>query len=302
MYHGGSTESSLKEAVEGSDMVLALGGTLFEDFSAGLNTAKISRDVLVSVRPDHVEVVSDAGAVNPNEESYSPVFLGDVIDALLKQNLPKFTVPNVVKPPLPLDGGDLSSGITYGSVKGKLATFFQSNDIFINETGSASFIYVDLQLPEGCAYQNQTMWGSIGWATPAAFGAALAAPDKRVILVTGDGSHQLTANEIGAMGRYGAKPIIFCLNNGVFGIEEFLEDNEYKEYNDLAHWEYSNIPGAMGCSDWKCCKVSTNAELDQAMQDARTYDGASYIEVVLAEKLVYPPMSTAAKHQEYKAD
>jgi hypothetical protein len=59
------------------------------------------------------------------------------------------------------------------------------------------------------------LWGSIGWATPAAFGAAVAARDRRVVLVTGEGSHQLTAQEISQFGRRGLKPIVFVLNNVV---------------------------------------------------------------------------------------
>src|SRR6516164_6847194 len=51
------------------------------------------------------------------------------------------------------------------------------------------------QLPKGAVFHNQSLWGSIGWATPASFGAALAAPDRRLILVTGEGS-QLTAQEV----------------------------------------------------------------------------------------------------------
>ncbi len=42
------------------------------------------------------------------------------------------------------------------------------------------------RLPKGVTYHNQTLWGSIGWATPAAFGVAVAAPGKRVVLVTGE--------------------------------------------------------------------------------------------------------------------
>jgi indolepyruvate decarboxylase len=68
-------------------------------------------------------------------------------------------------------------------------------------------------MPRGASFHNQTLWGSIGWATPAAFGAAIAAPDRRVVLVTGDGSHQFTAQEVSQFGRLGLHPIIFVLNN-----------------------------------------------------------------------------------------
>ncbi|MFF2200786.1 thiamine pyrophosphate-dependent enzyme [Streptomyces sp. NPDC058145] len=45
------------------------------------------------------------------------------------------------------------------------------------------------KLPSGATLENQTLWGSIGWATPAAVGAAVAAQDaQRVILITGEGT------------------------------------------------------------------------------------------------------------------
>jgi hypothetical protein len=66
---------------------------------------------------------------------------------------------------------------------------------------------------KGAEFHNQTLWASIGWATPAAFGAAIGAPERRLILITGEGSHQMTAQEIGQFGRHRLRPIIFVLNN-----------------------------------------------------------------------------------------
>ena len=60
------------------------------------------------------------------------------------------------------------------------------------------------------------------WATPAALGAAVAAPDRRVVLITGEGSHQLTAQEICQFHRLGLRPIIFVLNNSGYLIERLL--------------------------------------------------------------------------------
>ena len=45
------------------------------------------------------------------------------------------------------------------------------------------------------------------------------------MLITGEGSHQLTANDIGAMGRFGANVIVFVLNNSGYLIERALEEN-----------------------------------------------------------------------------
>src|ERR1700692_2757636 len=120
----------------------------------------------------------------------------------------------------------------------------------------------------GATFHNQTLWGSIGWSTPAAFGAAVAAPDKRIVLVTGDGAHQLTAQEISQFGRRGLKPIVFVLNNNGYLIERLLCKDGAIAYNDLAPWHYAALPHALGCDGWYTTRVTTCGELDEAMKSA----------------------------------
>jgi indolepyruvate decarboxylase len=177
---------------------------------------------------------------------------------------------------------------THASVNSRVQQFLEPRDVVVVETGIASFTLPAILLPEDAEYHNQTLWGSIGWATPAALGAALADRSRRVVLVTGDGSHQLTATEIGVMGRYGVTPVILVLNNGIFGIEEYLESNEIREYNNLAPWQYRMLPETMGCVDWFCATVRTNEELDAALEKAGTRSVAAYIEVVMDPELVAP--------------
>jgi len=93
---------------------------------------------------------------------------------------------------------------------------------------------VPLPLPDGAEVHCQPLWGSIGWATGATLGIALADRSRRTVLFTGEGSHQLTANDVGTMGRNGLKPIIFVLNNGGYMVERALEANPDWVYNDLA--------------------------------------------------------------------
>jgi indolepyruvate decarboxylase len=114
----------------------------------------------------------------------------------------------------------------------------QSNQGLIAETGTSSMGLGFAAMPKGSTFQNQALWGSIGWATPAAFGAALSAPDRRTILITGEGSHQLTAQEVSQFYRFGLKPIIFVLNNDGYLIERLLCKDPEIDYNNLAQWHY----------------------------------------------------------------
>jgi indolepyruvate decarboxylase len=118
----------------------------------------------------------------------------------------------------------------------------------------------------------------------------VAAPDRRIILVTGDGSHQLTAQEISQFRRRGLKPIVFVLNNSGYLIERLLCAEPDIAYNDIASWRYSELPRALGCDDWFTARATTCGELDHALTRA-TQDGtAAYIEVV-TDTYAAPPMA-----------
>jgi indolepyruvate decarboxylase len=107
----------------------------------------------------------------------------------------------------------------------------------------------------------------------------------RTWCVTGDGSHQLTLNELGVMGRYGAKPVIFVLNNGIFGIEDVLSKRGH-EYDEIAEVKYHLLPNAFGCKNWLCKKVGTVKELDEAFEEIATHDGAAYVEVEIRKFII----------------
>ena len=61
-------------------------------------------------------------------------------------------------------------------------------DLILADQGTAAFGAASLSLPTGAELIVQPLWGSIGYSLPAAFGAQTAAPERRVILITGDGA------------------------------------------------------------------------------------------------------------------
>ena len=130
--------------------------------------------------------------------------------------------------------GSGSDPITAEALYPRWANFLKPNDILVTDTGTSASGLVFALLPAGVTFHSQTLWGSIGWATPAAFGVAVAAPDRRLVLVTGEGSHQLIAQEISQFGRRGVKPIVFVLNNSGYLIERLLCRNQANVYNDVA--------------------------------------------------------------------
>ena len=144
-----------------------------------------------------------------------------------------------------------------------------------------------MKFPDGARVEAQVLWGWIGWATPAAFGAALADQSRRTILVTGRFS-PAHGQRNRKHGRFGANVIVFVLNNGGYLIERALEENPDWTYNNLAAWKYADLPRTLGCADWFSARVETLAELDAAMKAARDSKSGAYIEII-GGKMDMPP-------------
>ncbi len=205
--------------------------------------------------------------------------LGEILAGLAKK-LTKRDWQKLAPTSLGEKAGQGDDPITVEALYPRWAEFLKPGDIVIGETGTVSMGLGFALMPKGATFHNQTLWGSIGWATPAAVGVAAAAPDRGVVLLTGDGSHQLTAQEIGQFGRRGLKPVIFLLNNNGYLIERLLCKNPKIAYNDIAPWRYAELPHALGCDGWYIARVTTCAELDKALEQASKAKSGVYIEVV----------------------
>ncbi|MGC2681073.1 MAG: thiamine pyrophosphate-binding protein [Candidatus Nitrosopolaris sp.] len=280
MYDGKLMDESVRAFVESADLVLNI-GAMMTDFSTGGFTAHLDPEKTINIRHHLTQVGSK---VYPN------VGMKDVLTELTRR-VKKRSEKSPIKPvSLGAKVGSGSDPITVEALYPRWANFLKPNDILVAETGTSALGLAFALLPKGVTFHNQTLWGSIGWATPAAFGAAVAAPDRRLVLVTGEGSHQLTAQEISQFGRRGLKPIVFVLNNSGYLIERLICRNPAIAYNDLAPWRYSEIPHALGCDGWFTARVTTCGEFDQALKAAEQDGTAAYIEVV-TDKYAAPPVA-----------
>jgi len=269
MYDGRLMNEEIRAFVEGCDCVLGIGAML-TDFNSGAFTARIDRLKSINILHNSVRV----GAA-----LYPHVAMQDVLAALA----PKLTRKQVEAPQrqgLGQPVGQPNDKISVEYLYPRWQQMLKPGDILVAETGTSSMGMGFAHMPKDATFHNQTLWGSIGWATPAAFGAALAAPQRRTILITGEGSHQLTAQEVSQFHRFGLKPIIFLLNNDGYLIERVLCKNGETYYNDLAQWRYHKLPDALGCEGWFTARVTTCGELDEAIRQAEGGGTGAYIEVV----------------------
>jgi indolepyruvate decarboxylase len=279
MYVGRLMGDPVREFVESCDVVVMLGTMLTDGNTAG-NTVRLDPSRTINI--DHHRTTVGA-------KVYRNVEMAHILAELAARATKRAQRPAITPETLgPIVGGG-EDAITADALYPRLASFFRPGDVILTDTGTSSLGLALAQLPHGAEFHNQTLWASIGWATPAAFGAAVGARDRRLILITGEGSHQMTAQEISQFDRCGLRPIVFVLNNSGYLSERMLCKDMALAYNDIADWNYSELPHALGCQGWFTARVSSCGVLDDALKTAEQADSTAYIEVV-TDAYEAPPM------------
>ncbi|MDD2614926.1 MAG: alpha-keto acid decarboxylase family protein [Methanosarcina sp.] len=270
LYMGQLINPEIREFVESCDCILAIGAIL-SDINMGMFTAKLDKSRIINIMPSNVHIGST---------DYINVKMLDVLEELARRLNKRTDIrgPAARHPAIPRVNAE--DPITADYLYAKYAEFFKPDDIIIADSSSSFYGLLPLFLPKRVKFESQMLWGAIGWATPASFGTALAVPDQRVILITGEGSHQMTAQEISQFYRYGLKPIIFVLNNHGYLIEKMLSKKLDYCYNEIPQWQYHKLPEVLGCNDWITRKATTCGDLDKILRELNNTKTGAYIEIV----------------------
>ena len=158
--------------------------------------------------------------------------------------------------------------------------FLRPGDVIVVEDGASSAGMGRVTLPEASTYiTGAFVWCSIGYATPALLGAILASPGRRHILLTGEGSLQMTVQELSTVIRHDLKPFIFVINNSGYTVERAVLGKDAK-YNDVANWRYSELPNVFSRERRaETYVVQTSNELQKALQSP--HSGMVFLECVM---------------------
>ena len=170
-----------------------------------------------------------------------------------------------------------------------LQSILTSKSDLIVEAGDAWFIGQRMHLPNGARFHVQMQYGSIGWSIGAMLGIGLAVNvdkqklstndnDREVIGIIGDGSFQMTCQEISTMIKENINIIIFVINNNGYTIEVEIHDGPYNKIKD---WKYSQLIKCFNTNTNSITKgfnVYTSYDLHMAIDEARKMYGVKLIE------------------------
>jgi pyruvate decarboxylase len=275
IYWGEISTPGAREIVDWSDAVICI-GTIFNDYSTvGWTAMPTGAGVLTA----------DQNRVHMQGHHFNRIHLRDFLSAVARKvGKSDATMieyrrirpePRVEKPAKP------DAKLMRSEVVRQIRALVTANTTIIAETGDSWFNGLALRLPSGARFEIEMQWGSIGWSVPATFGYAMGAPDRRVIALIGDGSFQLTAQEVAQMVRQKLPVIIFLMNNHGYTIEVEIHDGPY---NNIKNWDYAGLIAAFNAEDGRGrgLRATNGGELAVAIETAlANRDGPTLIECVI---------------------
>ncbi|HET9256804.1 MAG TPA: thiamine pyrophosphate-binding protein, partial [Pseudonocardiaceae bacterium] len=254
IYNGKASQPHVREAIETSDCLLSIGYRPIEvttgDFTASMPVGTIR---------------ARGHSVDIGDDNYQAVTLKEVLRSVID------TVPHVTNR-APRHGAAAAAGthadgsptLTQAAYWQAIQDYIRPGDVLLIDNGT-SYAVFGLRLPPKCTFVGSVNWGSIGYSVGALLGTLTAAPDRRHLLFVGDGSFQVTAQELSTILRHDHKPVIFLINNGGYTIERgYL--GKTAPYNDIATWAYADLPKVFRPDTTaRSFVVRTTAELHNAL-------------------------------------
>lgn len=270
-YAGEASAGQVREQIEQVDVAICVGVRFTDTITAGF-TQQFDPEKCIDLQPHSARAGS---------EQFAPLSMADALSELQSlftqygQQWQSGDTPTVAQPEAP------AAIISQQAFWQAMQSFLQPGDLILAEQGTAAFGAAALRLPSQAQLVVQPLWGSIGYTLPAAFGAQTAAPGRRVILIIGDGSAQLTIQELGSMLRDQQSLIIFLLNNEGYTVERAIH-GATQRYNDIAQWNWTALPHAFSlqgqAQSWR---ISETVQLNEVMARLSRPQWLSLVEVVM---------------------
>lgn len=255
LYEGAMGLEEVTRYVEDSDCILIL-GTFMTDIDLGIYTANLDPRKCIYASSEELRI---------RHHHYHNVLLGDFLRDLTAAR------PQVAARPV-LDRAALGSEpfrvraeapLSITRLIARLDEALDEQTIVISDIGDALFASTELTTHGRTEYVGPAYYTSMGYAVPAAVGAAVARPGHRIVVLVGDGAFQMTGNELSTSIRRGAHLIVIVLDNKGYGTERFLHPGDFNEINP---WQYHRLPEVLGGG--RGYEVRTEGEFDAALESA----------------------------------
>ncbi len=200
-----------------------------------------------------------------------------------------------------LNAASEETSLGYDNFFKTIEPWITEDDVMVVDAGFPLIGAQSVKIPAESGFISQAAWLAIGYSVAAATGVKCAKPDKRVIVVVGDGAFHETCQAVSDHHAYGQNTVVFILSNGIYGIEQFLvnpnpfrtppkdyEDkllNSVYPYNELPAWKFEKLAEAFGGEGRKATNIQ---ELNAVLCEIRDRQETNFVVEVCIPKTDVP--------------
>lgn len=273
-YHGKVVSN---QAIDQSDVILALGARFSNRHTINLDTYPGHKKII------HVDI--DPAEIGKNVETLLPI-VGDLkntiskLTSLLKDKGNEDWVSHLRD----IDSRAFIAPIPEQSLNQpvvmQIMQEYLKNPLVVTDVGRHQmFAAHEFKLDAGRNFVSSGGLGTMGFALPAAIGAAVACEDRQIVAVSGDGSFVMNCQEMITAAEIDVNLICFIMNDAKLGMIVQLQDEFYKSGFDISnlgnHTNYKLMAESMGAVGHI---VTTQEELHSLMKDKSLYKGIHIVD------------------------
>ena len=143
--------------------------------------------------------------------------------------------------------------------------------------------------------------GTMGYGFPAGIGAKVAAPDREVVVISGDGSIQMNIQELATAVSYKLPVKVIILNNGFLGMVRQWQELFYNKRYSYSHlgWDIPDFVKLAEAYNAAGYRINSNEEVEEVLKKVLKENRPTLVDVrINPEENVYPMVPAGAPLRE----
>ena len=270
VYGGLIARDEIQQFIDDSDCLLILGSILSDMEGIDAHSPLLSEGRTIHATADRVAI---------KHHRYDGIRFQDFVEALSVHTFTTFP-SRPLPPPVAIEERPVAphGQVTLYGLFRHLDSILNAKTLIVADVGESLFAAADLHVHRRFEFLSPAYYTSMGFAVPAAVGAAFADTTVRPIVLVGDGAFQMTGTELATAVRYGQAPIVIVLNNRGYSTEREILDGPF---NDVHEWRYERICDIVGGGIGT--RVTTQQEFERALAAALADTGHLHVLNVLLD-------------------
>ena len=163
-----------------------------------------------------------------------------------------------------------------------LSEAMEEDAVYVADVGQNQIWSCNYHVVKNGRFLTTGGMGTMGYSIPAAMGAKLAAPDRQVVAVCGDGSFQMSMMELATMRQFNVPVKIIVLKNNFLGMVREFQHYTYKDNYSVVDLSGSpDLEKLSSAYDMKFMRLHTMERAQETNEEFLAKDESVLLECII---------------------